>query len=534
MRCSLYAVAMRTVIDAETFRAVSLPILTGLLVRAIPVLTTDFPLNDGGLFYAMTRDLQAANFLLPATTSYNGLDIPFAYPPLGFYLAGLLSSAFGIGLLDIFRFLPLIVATLMIPVVHVLAREILPSRFQALLATWAFALLPRSFDWLIAGGGLTRGLGLLFALLAIREGIRFYRTGQRRHGFWMAILAALTALSHPQAALFTGISMVLVLLAFDRTRRALRHSVVLAALAALVAAPWWLTVVLVHGIAPFVSGSQTSTDLDVTFQHLATFTFTDEPYTTFLAVIGLIGLLHQVALRRYLLPAWIVAVFVVDPRGAATNLMAPLAMLIAVAVDEVLLARLSGPRERLTDGPLWPSTVVRDRFGRLLLAVGLTLGLFGAVKASGLIGSPLHALPASNRAAMDWIAANAPPSAEFVVVSGNLWFIDAASEWFPVLAGHRSVATLQGYEWLGKDGWFRQAGRYETLQQCVYETPDCVTKWAREASVSTAWIYLPVSTTDTLSPSGDCCAGFRAALAASPAYTVVYRGEGGIVLRPRL
>src|SRR5688572_16295208 len=45
------------------------------------------PLNDGGLFQAMARDISDAHFGLPAYTSYNGGDIPFAYPPLALYLA---------------------------------------------------------------------------------------------------------------------------------------------------------------------------------------------------------------------------------------------------------------------------------------------------------------------------------------------------------------------------------------------------------------------------------------------------------------
>ncbi len=46
--------------------------------------------NDGGFFFSMTRDLEASNFRIPAFTTYNGGHIPFAYPPLGFYLAAIL------------------------------------------------------------------------------------------------------------------------------------------------------------------------------------------------------------------------------------------------------------------------------------------------------------------------------------------------------------------------------------------------------------------------------------------------------------
>ncbi len=522
---------MRKLIDGETLRAVSLPILTGLFLRAIPVMTADFPLNDGGLFYAMTRDLQNANFLLPATTSYNGLDIPFAYPPLGFYLAGILSTVFGIGLLDLFRFLPLLLATLTIPVVYLVARELLATRFQALLTTWAFAFLPRAFDWLLAGGGVTRSLGLLLACLAILEGVRFYRTRGGPHGVGMALFAGLAALSHPGAALFTGISLFVMFLAFGRTWRALRDSTALAALAALIASPWWLSVVAVHGFDPFLSGGQTSTDLGATFQHLTTFTFTDEPYTTFLAAAGLVGLAYTVARGRYLLPAWLVLVFVIDPRSA-TALMLPLAMLIAIAVDEVLLAAIPRAGMAADGDPYWPPGVVRDRFARVLLGMGLILGVVGGVQARGVIASPLHALAGENRAVMAWIRDNAPPTAEFLVVTGSDWFVDADAEWFPVLAAHRSLNTVQGFEWFGRGAWIEQAVRNDALQECGYGTAACVREWAEQWDVGASWIYVPAATIQTLSPTGECCAGLRASLAASSDYEVAFEGEGGTVYRP--
>lgn len=518
--------------SGEVLRAVSLPVLTGLLVRAIPIVTTTFPLNDGGLFYMMTRDLQHANFLLPATTSYNGVGIPFVYPPLAFYLVGLISSFTGLDLLELFRFFPLIVSTLTIPIVYLLARELLATRFQALLATWAFALLPRAFDWSISGGGVTRSLGMLLAVLAILEAVRFYRDRGMRDGIAMAIFAALAALSHPGSVLFVAVGLGLMFLSFGRTRRSMRDSVILGALAVALASPWWLTILSIHGWGPFLSGGQASTNLQASFQHLVTFTFTDEPYSTVLAVVGLIGVLYEMARGRFLLTAWIVINLVIDSRSASA-VMLPLAMLIGVGIDEVLLAPLARARAGSETDRLWPANVVRDRFAQVLLIAGLMLGLFGAVKASGGIASPLHALEPSNRDAMAWIRDNAPSTAEFLVISGSDWFVDADAEWFPVLAGHRSLNTVQGYEWLGKDAWIQQAVRNEYLQHCTVGTTDCVERWTSEWNATDAWIFVPVNTIETLSPTGDCCAGLRAFLEASPAYEVVYTGPGGEVFRPR-
>jgi hypothetical protein len=65
--------------------------LFGTLIRFAPTIMTGFPINDGGTFYAMIEDLKANHFLLPAFTSYNYLNIPYAYPPLSFYVGGFIS-----------------------------------------------------------------------------------------------------------------------------------------------------------------------------------------------------------------------------------------------------------------------------------------------------------------------------------------------------------------------------------------------------------------------------------------------------------
>src|SRR3972149_806702 len=65
----------------------------GLVVRLQYVLAAaGLPINDGGMFFAMTEDIRRAGYALPEYTSYNGGAIPFAYSPLGFYLAAVLAD----------------------------------------------------------------------------------------------------------------------------------------------------------------------------------------------------------------------------------------------------------------------------------------------------------------------------------------------------------------------------------------------------------------------------------------------------------
>src|SRR5579885_1145261 len=63
------------------------------VIRLRYVFAADFPLGDGGLFSIMAEEVERAYFRLPSFTSYNGGQIPFAYPPVGLYTAALLDAA---------------------------------------------------------------------------------------------------------------------------------------------------------------------------------------------------------------------------------------------------------------------------------------------------------------------------------------------------------------------------------------------------------------------------------------------------------
>ena len=152
-------------------------ILLGGLARFMPAFVTRFPINDGGMFYTMTQELSANGYALPAATAYNGLDLPYAYPPLGFYLASFLADFGRIPLLGVFLWLPPLLATLTIPAFYLLARALLKDDLRAALASIFFALTPGGYGWHIMGGGITRSLGLVFLLLATFYVLRLFQEG---------------------------------------------------------------------------------------------------------------------------------------------------------------------------------------------------------------------------------------------------------------------------------------------------------------------------------------------------------------------
>ena len=91
-----------------------------------------------------------------------------------------------------------------------------------LFAACAFALLPRSYEWLIMGGGLTRSLGLLFAMAVLAQAVALYRSPSALRIATAGILAALAVLTHLEMGLFLIYSLALFFLVYGRTWRGLR------------------------------------------------------------------------------------------------------------------------------------------------------------------------------------------------------------------------------------------------------------------------------------------------------------------------
>src|SRR5688572_299911 len=96
-------------------------LVIGGLLRLASVIGTAFPAGDGGLFATMIEDLRRAGFALPTFTSYNGGDIPFAYPPLALYLGAILP----VDPLTTLQWLPAILATAAIVPVYLAATRAL-------------------------------------------------------------------------------------------------------------------------------------------------------------------------------------------------------------------------------------------------------------------------------------------------------------------------------------------------------------------------------------------------------------------------
>lgn len=492
-----------------------------MVVRAALVLESDFPLNDGGMFYAMARDLQRAGYALPAYTSYNAAGIPFAYSPLALYLAAPLDDVTPLELLDALRALPLAASVLTIGAFIALSRAMLPSRFAQVFAAFAFVTMARSFTWQIMGGGLTRSFGFLFALLAIHQIHAFYRTGRWRYAGLAALTASACVLSHIEMGWFAAFSGALLFLAYGRNQRGLLGSSAIALGTLALTSPWWGTVLARHGLAPFLAAIDYGVPLAYRPLTALWFGATDEVLFPLPYALALLGAAACLGERRHrFLPLWAAAMFLLDARKALTYVTVPAAMLAGIGLVEVLLPALrGGRRDDLPQGRL-----VQGTLGVLLLYS--TLGML--VAAEGTLG----ALSREEREAMAWIARATPRESRFLVITSDLWARDSSSEWFPVLAQRRSVATVQGNEWFA--GFPQAVERYEKAQACAIEGTDCLRRWSQATGIDFDYVYVVKREAvqhPRLGSTGDCCAALRYALSHDPGYVLVYDGPSAVIYR---
>lgn len=489
-----------------------------------------FPIGDGGLFYRMTQDLIDNHFLLPSYTSYNAeLRIPFAYPPLAFYLTAALSLLTGASPLQVMSFLPAFFCLLMIPAVYLFARKMMFSETQAALAVLIFALLPRSITWNILGGGITRSIGFFFTILTMWQARRLIARGTLREILLMALFASLVVYSHAEWAWVAFFSTALVFAFYGLNREAALNAFYVSAIVLVATAPWWGTVWARHGIDVFISAFSSEDVLHNTFIQLfyVNYNFTDEPMLPIIAVLGFVGFVVSIAQRKWFFPVWVVALFVLNNRNASTSSAVALSIMAAMALDTVIFPALMhysrtnymDVRHRLRPVFEWLPSVL---FAGLLIAYAF----YGALRTGEQVYTPTKMLSEGDRQAMRWIADHTPPNSHFVVLSYELiegnWAVNLVAEWFPALAQRPNFATVQGTEWL-QDGWHEHHWAYTDVATCLSaNNVTCLDNWARQYRQNVTHVYI---STDVMTP-------LTAAIQSSSLYRLIY-WEGGVQIYER-
>lgn len=454
----------RIVTEREWTRTIlGMAILFGVFVRVLPLFLADFPINDGGMFAAMMRELRENSFAFPAYTTYNQANIPYAYPPLGLYIGAFL-ELIGMSYAAILMWIPALFTALTVPLFYFFAKEIMDSKARAALATAFFALAPGNYVWLLMGGGLTRALGVLFFISSL---IFIHRTfimpKWQTTGFAM-LSCSLVVLSHPQAALLTAVSCIVFWIFYGRSRSSLIHAFMIGMGTLLLTSPWWGTVIYRHGIETFFSAGQSGNlniSLGALWESLVSIQ-TILPFATIFRWLGLGWLIYK---RRVDLLVWGFLPYFIDQRSASivTSFLYPL--LAAYGFIDALPALINFIRTRK-----W---LVQENDLSFFNQKALSMSLLGILFYL-LIECFVHAYVIRNATLthhaqnmMSWVKDNIPADGSFLILTGQPDVMtDPVQEWFPYLAEHRSSTTLQGLEWVIGNKFYSRWDDLSYLQVC--------------------------------------------------------------------
>jgi hypothetical protein len=503
--------------DERLWLLVSL--LAGSIVTASYYLSNPYPPYATALFPHMAEVLIENGYRRPEMVPfYTEGGIPFAYPPLMFYVMAILIDL-GIDPFQLIRLLPGIAITLALIPYFYLAREFLSVK-EAGFATVILAVAPQVVRWHISGGGTVRGPAFLLVITGLYIGVRLFKTGDRRLILPGALLYGLTMLTHPVYMAYFGISYLVLFAVFDPTVRGLAHGAAVAAGGAIIGAPWWLYVSLVHGPETILNASETHGGLlEAEFEEIIAdvllFHNVGYPSEMLIASFVLIGGVYMLSKRRYALPIWflVTTIVITQPRFAYV----PGAMLIGAAVVGGIIpwiaeiASGSGDRE--------PVTVV------VLVALVLTTTWFGALYVTGdPPGEDRNAMSSyvdhGDIEAMEWAAAETPPDATFAVLGDQ-------AEWFPYVAERTGLTGWWGVEWTTPEQYLEQRALHTDLTAC--DDAICVSETIDEYDIDPDYVYVPNGEHTVGSNVQTQDEEFVASMDESERYELVYENESALI-----
>ena len=495
--------------DTRLYRVgIALAILTALALRFIPALTVDFPLNDGGMFYKMTQEIRAKGYSLPEFSGYNLRSIPFAYPPLGFYIAALLHDVSSIELLTLFRLLPALYSTLTVLFVILLAQQMSSNRSWILAVSFCFAVMYINFIWPIMGGGITRSLGFMLAAAALYT---FQRSLNERKFHLKLICALLTAAcvcSHLGPAVFTYFSLLMLTLAFeDKFTIKIKSLITVVLISAFLSLPWILTVYTYHGLAPFQAAGQTVGSISSLgndfFTVLGSMSseWQRSYWQPFIPVFGFftaLGIVHLIRQKKMIYLFWWLLIPLIDRRQGFHCASIPLSMIVAYGLVYEFLPILRQRLDvsKLFQKPKMQNLAVYGILGVIFAYSCMSASVFGTSSRKAELAS----ISKPELRAIEWLKQELPGKSNVLVIEKNSWWTARFSEWIPTLTSHHVPNTVQGTEWLSNSRYAILESYSLGLNKCLAEDLECLETWEDSAKLKYQYIFIPASSFTAAEP----------------------------------
>lgn len=451
-------------------------LLVGGYIRLFDVFNSRIPLNDGGLFFSMTQDLVNNQFRLPVYATYNNLQIPFAYPPLAFYITGSLHTLFGWELFDLIHVLPGLFSFMTIPIFYLFAKKIILSDLQLGFATIIFSLTPATFDWMIMGGGITRALGYIFTLLTLISSLQIFSTNRTTKSIIETTLfTSLAILSHPETFIPITAAILGLCIFFKVNRKIITKIIIITFLTFVLTSPWWGSVIKNHGFDPFISAlhagiGQSENLLRILIPNLA-----NEPFLQLSTLLGFLGMYILLARKLFLLPILFCALFLTVTKSGWRYIAIIIALISSYSImfffDNLI------PKVRKQNDKNNQRVLITPFWAKLLFIHFVIIWIISSFYTVFMYRNKAS-LTNEELSAFHWVNTNTTPKSTFLLLTGrDPTQYDPTSEWFPALTQRKNISTIYGREWLRDEVFIDVIKASKTVQKCVFEDLKCIDTW---------------------------------------------------------
>jgi hypothetical protein len=505
-------------------------LVVGLTVAGTYLATHPYPAFGGGLYLEMAERILGHGYALPERIpKYMADGVPFAYPPLGFYVVAVLQDLTGLGPFAVTRYLPVLYCLLYLVPFFFFADSLLGSSRQAGLATVLAATSPYLLQWHISAGGIVRALATVVVVTGLYTGLQLFRTGGVRWLLSSTVLFALLVLTHPVYTLFFVVSYLWLWTYFDRSLLGFLRGAIVGVGGVVVTAPWWGLVVSRHGLDVFLGTTGTHGGIGTQLLELlsvsgpAVVLFRVAPWLFDFTspgmmiagcwlLVAIVSALWLAFRGEYFVLVWLVLAAVIVSKPRFVNLTGALAL--PAFLFGAVVPRLASRTP--TDYRRYLPTVSVVLVILAAASVGVAYTSSNLDSHAGSQSLPQF-LDDDHVDAMRWAERNTAPGAGFVVLGDT-------GEWFPLLANRTLLLGPWGVEWHGEDRYNRQLSLFNHLSTC--STPACLTGYLGEFRTDPDYLYVPRGSYTVRGMEQFAHAGLHAELTRSPVYDLVYQNDG--------
>ena len=406
-----------------------------------------YPIGVAGLYALMAQTIADTQFVLPHSIPFYGPGgIPFAYPPLAFYIMAFFTDVININPITYMRFAgPLFSLLALIPM-YLLAKRISGSAAAASIAAMITATYSRIYIVHGQAAGLCRAMAFFIVLFGLYFFYRSIQNPRRPLTLLAALFFGLTILTHPTYVEFFGLSALLFSITGARdsqtslwNRFIIGSATMLGGL--LLASPWLATIVNRHDWDVFLFASNSHDSMTFLYR----LTNLDALRTTFIdffyklnktplmagpTVLGLIWLLVQ---KRFRLVLWFVSYIILF--GGYDFLIIPIAAIISALLLLEIGNNISPIKEKHPE--------ISAGVGSFLF-VSIIIGLLW-LAGYAQIGSFNPSISGETLKMAKWFQQNTEQDALFQHITGS----PEEAEWYPYILQRTPALSSWGAEWNG-------------------------------------------------------------------------------------